>query len=614
MSASPRLRSGLLIAFAVGAAFVVVHVLLVLGTFDVYDLEETEYGNVAIALIDGHVDRSYASLATDSEWGDGLMTGAGRRRRTVWSLEPTVAPFFAVLGPTMFALKLWAVVFAGIWAALWFVLARAAAPRAGAWAAAALFVLPLPLVQRAAVSATSITAHLGSSLWHAAALVALLAAGRRGGLGFVALSGLLAGFGLYCGFSLAPLLGGVVYLAWAVGKTRGLATWAVGTIPGLALAAACRDPGRADADLITALTGLQEGGTFREAGWTTALESLGTALRFGAGFGRVDPGTGDLQYSALGVVYTLAAAALVVGLVVVGRRPRPTAAEPPTVALRIALAISFAGFVAGLAVTGFKLETTFFDGLRYLLPLAPLPALLAVLAADAAARGGADVRRATLLFAAPLVLAHAVGFAGHFRADVFPAPWWDVPGYEPWVMKNYFHESLEVAKIKEERRSRWAIWSGLSEARRADAVELERWGPAGGPVPLPTGAPPEVVAEFLRGVGMGLVLRADRASPQSLPELPAGAPRDATLRMIEGIGMGHAHVGCSDGVRAALLRAHPGPEARAAAWYGFGRADLYCAAFSGGLPPGADGEAYRRGLADAVARDYGPAIRFLRVY
>jgi len=611
VSAPPR-PSNLSLALAVGAAFVLVHVVLVLGTFDVYDLEETEYGNVAVAMLDGHVDVSYASLATDPEWGDGLMTGAGRRRRTVWSYEPTVAPFFALLGPTMFALKLWAVVFAGFWAALWFLLARAAAPRSSAWAAAALFVLPLPLVQRAAVSATSITAHLGSSLWHAAALVALVAAGRRGGLGWIALSGLLTGFGLYCGFSLAPLLAGVVFLAWSVAGLRGLIFWGAGTLPGLGLAAAFRDPSRAGGDLITALTGLQEGGAFRDAGLGTALETLGTALRFGAGYGSVDVGTADLHYSAIGVAYTLLCAALVVGAVVVARRAGPRAVvDPGTRALRVALALSLLGFAAGVAVTGFKLETTFFDGLRYLLPLAPLPALLLLGAADELGRRGVDASRATVALVAPVLVAHGLGFAGHFRADVFPAPWWDVPGYEPWVMKNYFHESLEVSRIKEERRYRWAIWSGLSQARLAPDEDLSAWGPTGGPATLPLGADSEVTADFLRGFGMGVILRGHE---EEWGVVLSSAPREARLRLLEGMGMGHAHVGCSDVVRDALLGWSASEEDRAAIWYGLGRADLYCAAFAGGLPAGADEVAYQRGMSHAVERDYGPAIRFLRIY
>ncbi len=133
--------------------------MLLLGTYDIYDLEETEYGNVAVAILDGQVGAAgYASLSTDETQGDALMSGAGRRRRTVWSVEPTVVPFFVLLGPTMFALKLWALFGAGLWAVVWFLVARRVTPRAPPWIVAALFVLPLPLVQRAAISATSITA------------------------------------------------------------------------------------------------------------------------------------------------------------------------------------------------------------------------------------------------------------------------------------------------------------------------------------------------------------------------------------------------------------------------------------------------------------------------
>jgi hypothetical protein len=504
-----------------------------------------------------------------------------------------------------------------VWAGLWFLIARSLAPRAAPWAAATLFVLPLPLVQRAALSATSITAHLGSSMWHAAALWAVVCAGRSSGsarLGWIALSGGVVGVGLYCGFSLAPLLLGVAWAVWRTSGPAGVATWSAGALPGLGLARAFRDPSRAGADLITALTGLQEGGTFREAGLSTVLDTVVTAARYGAGFGRVDVATADLEYLSVGLLYSLGLLGLVIAAV---RWAGRTSREEPTAEaglLGVSLGLSALGFVGALAVTGFKLETTFFDGLRYLLPLAPGPPLVILWAVDRLVRGGIDPRRATPALVAPLLVAHLLGFGGHFRADVFPAPWWDVRGYEPWVMKNHLQRTLQLSEIERSRRYRWAIWSGLSEARKASRSSLGDWGPAGGPIALPVGAEPEVVDDFLRGVGMGLILRAAQETPGELPALPLGVPRTVRLRLIEGLAMGHAHVGCSDTLRDALLDSALDPAARSAAWYGLGRADLYCLAFSAGRPPGADEEAYQGGLADAVARDYGPGIVFLRVY
>ena len=123
-------------AIGVGLAFFFVHVLLLLCTFDVYDLEETEYGNVAVAAMDGQLKPSgYSTLSTDPSQGDALMSGAGRRRRTVWSMELTVVPFFAVLGSSMLALKVWALFGGGLWAAIWFLVARRVTPRAPPWGA-----------------------------------------------------------------------------------------------------------------------------------------------------------------------------------------------------------------------------------------------------------------------------------------------------------------------------------------------------------------------------------------------------------------------------------------------------------------------------------------------
>ena len=110
-----------------------------------------------------------------------------------------------------------------------------------------------------------------------------------------------------------------------------------------------------------------------------------------------------------------------------------------------------------------------------------------------------------------------------------------------------------------------------------------------------------------------MMLRAGRETPGDLPQVPAGAPDTVRLRLVEGMAMGHAHLGCSDELRAALLTAHPDVPGTEAVWYGLGRADLYCAAFPR-LPGDADSEAFARGKADGVSHDYGAPVEELRVY
>ena len=149
----PRLSENLRAALWVVFAFFVVHTALMLFTFDVYDLEESEYGNVAIALMDGNLS-DYAELRTGED-SEEAMSAAGRRRRSLWSIEPLVLPFFLVLGPTMFALKVAAISGAAIWAGLWFLIARRSAGYLRDWQVALLFVFPLPLVQRACLLYTS---------------------------------------------------------------------------------------------------------------------------------------------------------------------------------------------------------------------------------------------------------------------------------------------------------------------------------------------------------------------------------------------------------------------------------------------------------------------------
>jgi hypothetical protein len=577
-----ELRRGLL----VWAVFVAVGMLLVLGSFDAYDLEELEYGNVAVALLDGHLD-DYASLSTDASHGDRLMTGAGRRRRTVWSAEPLILPFFALFGATALALKIASVVLSGLWAWAWYAIARRAAPAAPWWAAAAVFGLPIPLVQRSGISATSLFAHLGSSLLHGAALALLLLPRQRGPrmLAACVASGLLAGFGLYQSFSLAPLLPGVLWAAWRLGGRQAAGLWALATGPGLLMAWLFRDSSRSGSGIVVALTGLEDGGVFRGERVAQLLSNLATAAVYGPGFGHA--ADGRFTYLPVGWLYS----ALVAGVAVaalVARRKRTTAGDVPLV-VGMSLVGSFAVYLVALATTGFKLETDFFDGLRYLLPVAPGAGLLVA--------WSAGVLRRPVWVVAPVVAAHAIGLGAELQPQAFPAPWGRLKGYEPWVMRQHLQEPLRIDRIAPARRARWALYAGMSEAWRA-SPDGSGWAAAQRHEEL--GA---VEPEFWRGFGVGLTMRfGPEVGP--LPAVP-GAPRE---QLLEGRAMGYAYAGCQQLVRDRLLAQDP--EDADALWYGFGRAEPYCRQLE--VAGHAHEAALRRGVQDAWRYDYaaegaGPA-------
>lgn len=564
---------------AVFVGFFAAHLVLLFGTFDAVDLEETEYGNVAVALLDGHLD-DYGSLATDPAHGDNLTGGAGRRRRTVWSAEVLITPVFVALGPSLLSLKLFALLGGALWALCWFGVARKAAPRAPPWLAAALFVLPLPLVQRQVLSTTNLFAHLGSSLILGAAFWLLLQPPRTRRPTALLAAGLLCGFGVYQSTSLAPMLIGPL---WLVLRGRGVVGglgFVGAMLPGLLLMAAFADPSRGG-DVASLLTGMTGGDPMRGEPLDVLLENARVALVYGAGFGRVDPETLKLSFLPWGIAYTvLAGALLAFGW---PWRGRP---EAEVRHLRIGLLLSVAAYLLAWAKTGFQLETTYFDGLRYLLPIAGvLPVLLLV----ALSR----LRRLRTPAGALLLAAHALGFVLLFRPSAFPAPWSRIVGYEPTVMKQWLQGDLEPDRIHPERRDRWARFTGTSAARQAEAVAT--WADVG---PLvERGADGD---EFWRGVGIGLLLRLQAEGELVIPR---GAPAPQRGWIAQGMALGVTYQGCQQLLRERLL-AESGAD-RLDLHYGFGRGDIYCKElFDAAMTP-AERAAWQRGLQDGWTRDYG---------
>ncbi len=528
--------------------FFAVHLFLVLGTFDAVDLEESEYGNVAIAALDGQLD-DYATLSTDSSHGDDLMNGAGRRRRTVWSLEPFAIPFFVALGPTFLALKVFTVLLGAFWALCWFGVARAAAPRAPPWMAALLMILPMPLVQRGAISATNTFAHFGSAIFLGASLWLVL----QGWTG-VLLAGLVAGFGVYQSASLAPMLIGPVFLAWHARGWPAVAGFITGMIPGIALMFGFRDASRGG-DLATLLTGLSGGDPMRGEPLAAAVENLKIALVYGPGFGLIDPDTLKLDFLEQGLGYTV----LVILVFALGLRRR-SSPEPETRAVRIAVVLSLLAYLAAWVKTGFQLETSYFDGLRYLLPISGiLPVLLLV--------SLQKLGRLRIAAFATLLLGHVIGFVLLFRPAVFPAPWHQLHGYEPTVQKQWLQGELGPSEIQPDRLGRWARFAGMSAGRMAG--NISEFGPL---AELPDRHQLQGTDEFWRGFGIALTSRLSSSEAPLRP--PANAPPEITSHIGQGMAMGTAYVGCRQDLRDRLLQ-ESGVSPTDLYW-GFGRMDSYC--------------------------------------
>ena len=280
--------------------------------------------------------------------------------------------------------------------------------------------------------------------------------------------------------------------------------------------------------------------------------------------------------------------------------------------------LSFASFAAVFFGTGFRLDPTFFDGLRYLLPLAPVPALLLLWA-------GSRTNR-PLCWALALLVGgtHLIGTANFFRSEVFPAPWESLTGSEPIVMRTWLRETLRPDSIAESRWPRWARWQGVSDARRR-VSEFHRRMNNGEPEPLmappsPTAFQGEMLAEYWRGQGLGSLL--ETLEQGAALTAPTDHRQQERSWFWEGLGLGTAYVGCSSELRAQLLELAWSPPERHALWYGFGRADLYCrscwqlADARGKTEPrscchGEEGtDSCQLGYKDAWRLDYGSGYRY----
>jgi hypothetical protein len=567
-----QLREALIAALVFGA----LHLLLAACNFHLLDPEELESGNLAVAWLDGAVVDATSFRARMPREGALIL------------IAPLIAPFFAVLGPHMWALRLFNVVFAAICAAIWYLIGRTAAPAVPRWLVFGLSVMPLPLMQRTATNVTCVGTHLGTSTWLGIAILLTLEAGRRSGRGrwlLLAGAGLFSGIATYWSYSFLPLLPG---LLWLIGRTlgrRGLLVWACVVAPFAVAQLPWAQPLAilTSSDPIGALTALPLGTQERLGGLTSPFHNLFVLLVYGPGFSV--PQIQDWAYLPLGPLWTGPFTWLAIRSSRLHPPVRP--ADGPVAPLRQAVWLALAGYAAALVFTGFRIDWDYSSGLRYLYPITSLITVALIMVLP---RGTGSQRGLGGWFLA----LHALGYLLMMRTEVFPAPWHLFQGYEAATPFQRFNGELRTDSIDPGRLPRYALWAG---SRYAPDLGVEppgdwrAWEPVGERYRLREPAR----SEFWRGVGLSQALNGG-----CLPARTCGidgAPSDISASVWEGVAMGTC---CEDN---GSLLALAGEGFREAAWYGIGRRALMCHFWGEDVAKGEDHHAFERGVRDAWERD-----------
>ena len=166
-------------------------------------------------------------------------------------------------------------------------------------------------------------------------------------------------------------------------------------------------------------------------------------------------------------------------------------------------------------------------------------------------------------------------------------------------MRAWMKSRVDADAVSEGRLHRWALWAGVTEARRSSGVEgwdeLEE-------AAARNGLQGEGSEDFWRGYGLGLLLRQE--GQEEIDFHIAGAPGLVVERLAEGAGLGTAYASCNGLLRQKLVEQLPSSQ-HVALWYGFGRADLYCRAGDALHRPAEMDTAYMEGFRDAWFLDYG---------
>ena len=546
-AAERRLELGA--AACVFLGFIALEVLLLLGTFSAINVEEAIYGNLPVAMLDGLVDEARAF-----QWLE--------RENMVRVTAPWVALVFAVLGPTMFALKFAAICWNAAAAVLAYFLCRAAAPSVPRLAVAAVCTVPVPLHQQASLNSYSLITHACAFPFLVAVLLLIWRGARSGRWqpAWLIAAGAVGGLGIWGLPAAIPMLVGVVFALWATGGARAIGWFVLGAAPGtwpwLRLAIEGIGLG-SDASTGFGITG-RFGVLPRSAG-EPAWEPLLTSLAHWPGFSTWGDSPVVPESIPLGIPYLIGLAALVLW----GRRQRAPEADLETVrrglrracaasAIVYAIALSATGFEE--AIGGYRLDPSLPEGLRYVWPWAPLLVLCAVLAANPLAE-----RARRVCFA--LAALHLVGLFMQLQPDQMPAPWHRLAGYEAVYIEGSQFPSSLPAEVDPDRLPRHALWACSSAplfAPSRTATELQRhvagFNLSG-----------EALAECWRGAGFGLAMSDGEHSDRVVP---AGIEEPERTWMWEGAGLAAPKVGLDP------LRRLAGKEHRTAVDWGAGRIGL----------------------------------------
>jgi hypothetical protein len=448
----------------VATGFVVLHLFLAVAVDLYVDHDEMQYGQIAVLMLDGLSDHIRWERPNNRE-GFPLLFG------------PLVTPFFALLGANVMTLRIAYVAFASAWAAAWTAVARRLAPHARVWAVAGLFILPTPFISRYVTSSTAMSTHLGVSTAHGLAVLLLLVAGgardtlRR--LASVLAAGVVAGLGTYGGLLMAVLIPSVVLGAAIVAGAAGVATVIVGMLPGLGLAFLNGSPFVAF-DNPSEYVGL--GFDLREP--------LG-ALMYAPGF--LPPRSWVGNYLPAGVAYF----GLIAAAWFATRRVQAERTAPMLWALLVSAACLLGAFALGHHTPWGRTRWEW-DSLRYAAPLLPIAVVLLLASCSRMARAG---HRGATVFAATLLVMHAVGFASHVSIRRL----FDERISTAWIRPYLRFDPLRfpiAAFPASKRHDHYALREGMAAftADGADAVKLAARAQS---LDLGGGA----LLEYWRGVG-----------------------------------------------------------------------------------------------------------------
>ncbi len=538
--------SGPGLAAVVYLGFVLIHVFLAQGIPMPVDIDEMQYGDAAVAILDGF-------------WKDLDWRRLRGREGFPLLFGPLVTPFFAAFGASMLALRIAFICFSGIWAAAWVSVARLAAPQAPVWAVAGLFLLPAPFVSRYAISPMAMSTHLGVSAAHGLVwLLLLVASGSRGVSRWFAVlaAGLVGGYAVYGGFLFLVLLpGAIVAAALLVGK-RGLVVFATGLAPGLSAALPLSDM----FSLWWMNRGL-DGIPLPPYLWDAADVGRPLAvLRYLPGYPPPREWAGN--YLPVGFAYFG-----LVGLAhILGQRVRDERHAPIVSSLAVTI-FSLLLACVWIRFTPFDLDPAMWDAPRYAVPLLPIAAIVVLRACSLQAAAG---RRLASACAALLLVAHVVGIGTHVSWHD-PVAW---HGTEGWIRGHSTGSELLAFPLDalpaSPRRGAYAQLQGATACAAAAAAEgfplleyplamkpmrrvtldvplgeatrgsrLERWVPASIDATTPE--------EFWRGVGRCVFVA--RALGVVDPPRPVNPPAEVDDAIWHGIGI-QAHE-CDFGMEAA---------------------------------------------------------------